>query len=154
MLVALVVSSRRVRTRAPTHAPSACALLDTQEQCQEVRAVCKWYVMEPCNHLHKPVTCKRYEYGCRGWRDFCEFTQGDALDRQSQCNYRGFPCMWNGSTCVRTTRRPSPQYPPPAGCYDLCLPKVNNGVCDDGGEGSQTSWCLLGTDCRDCGERH
>jgi hypothetical protein len=37
-------------------------------------------------------------------------------------------------------------------CYDSC-PFALNGVCEDGGFGSQTSACAKGTDCSDCGER-
>jgi hypothetical protein len=37
-------------------------------------------------------------------------------------------------------------------CEDTCA-FANDGVCDDGGSGSQFSVCELGTDCADCGER-
>ena len=36
---------------------------------------------------------------------------------------------------------------------DVTTHYTSNGVCDDGGPGSETSWCPLGTDCADCGPR-
>ena len=49
-----------------------------------------------------------------------------------------------------------PQLPPssplPPICSDGCA-KASNGRCDDGGEGSETSKCLYGDDCSDCGAR-
>lgn len=51
---------------------------------------------------------------------------------------------------------PSPPLPPssslPPICSDGCA-KASNGRCDDGGEGSETSRCLYGDDCSDCGAR-
>nr|XP_006820193.1 PREDICTED: uncharacterized protein LOC102809495 [Saccoglossus kowalevskii] len=37
-------------------------------------------------------------------------------------------------------------------CTDTCY-LSNDGICDDGGEGSQYSYCAYGTDCADCGIR-
>ena len=37
------------------------------------------------------------------------------------------------------------------GCLDTCVGKVNDGVCDDGGDNAQYTSCPLGTDCTDCG---
>ena len=37
-------------------------------------------------------------------------------------------------------------------CRDTCY-RSNNGICDDGGLGSDYSRCSLGTDCTDCGAR-
>ena len=37
--------------------------------------------------------------------------------------------------------------------YDAPIDKVSNGLCEDGGSGSQTAFCKLGTDCADCGSR-
>ena len=38
-------------------------------------------------------------------------------------------------------------------CIDTCMTK-NDGVCDDGGPGSEHAICELGTDCTDCGIRY
>lgn len=38
-------------------------------------------------------------------------------------------------------------------CEDDCNPFNNDGECDDGGEGSISDLCRIGTDCSDCGER-
>ena len=43
-------------------------------------------------------------------------------------------------------------------CEDTCIDSwgfsnwmsANNGLCQDGGPGSESSWCDLGTDCTDC----
>ena len=57
-----------------------------------------------------------------------------------------------------TPSPPAPQPPPefPGGgmftCLDTCVTS-SNGVCNDGGVGSESSWCPLGTDCQDCGGR-
>lgn len=49
---------------------------------------------------------------------------------------------------------PSPPAPPPGSCSDACgASHTANGVCEDGGVGSATSPCALGTDCSDCGVR-
>lgn len=37
-------------------------------------------------------------------------------------------------------------------CYDACAYR-NDGICDDGGPGSEHADCLLGSDCSDCGVR-
>lgn len=42
--------------------------------------------------------------------------------------------------------------PAPNGCDDSCL-DAKDQFCDDGGPGSLTSTCPLGTDCSDCGPR-
>eukprot|EP00966_Prymnesium_polylepis_P254878 5888834-Prymnesium_polylepis.1 len=39
-----------------------------------------------------------------------------------------------------------------AGCEDSCH-SPTDGVCDDGGDGSQYDVCLLGSDCTACGVR-
>lgn len=39
-----------------------------------------------------------------------------------------------------------------AGCTDTCQDAADH-FCDDGGEGSETNICGLGTDCTDCGPR-
>ena len=51
--------------------------------------------------------------------------------------------------------KPPPSSPPPLTCYNSCSHPgwVSDGVCDDGGEGSEFSLCPLGTDCSDCGSR-
>jgi hypothetical protein len=43
--------------------------------------------------------------------------------------------------------------PSPTGCDDTCTGNTNDGFCDDGGPGSDTDFCGLGTDCSDCGAR-
>jgi len=49
---------------------------------------------------------------------------------------------------------PSPSPPPPGAscCSDSCY-HASDGDCDDGGSGAETSLCLLGQDCADCGVR-
>ena len=42
--------------------------------------------------------------------------------------------------------------PPPVNCNDDCS-YSGDGLCDDGGDGSQTSKCGHGSDCSDCGAR-
>ena len=46
---------------------------------------------------------------------------------------------------------PSPQ--PPGLCAQTCYHPAGDGVCDDGGPGSEHNACALGTDCADCGVR-
>lgn len=53
-----------------------------------------------------------------------------------------------------------PTMPPePTTCANTCIDMYGvalgeNGVCDDGGDGSEFAWCTeAGTDCTDCGER-
>ena len=50
---------------------------------------------------------------------------------------------------------PSPFAPPAFFCEDSCAINsfLYNGMCDDGGVGSEYSICSLGTDCTDCGPR-
>lgn len=58
------------------------------------------------------------------------------------------PAPWNGP--------PSPSPPPPASCtcLDTCTSSwTSDGICDDGGPGSQYGGCAFGTDCSDCGAR-
>jgi hypothetical protein len=52
--------------------------------------------------------------------------------------------LWSDPACRDTEDRP--------GCTDTC-PYAYDGVCDDGGPGSQYAVCELGTDCTDCGPR-
>ena len=40
----------------------------------------------------------------------------------------------------------------PTTCHDVC-PYANDGQCDDGGVGSASAGCQLGSDCGDCGAR-
>lgn len=37
-------------------------------------------------------------------------------------------------------------------CYNVCAYQLN-GFCDDGGPSAQYTYCALGTDCADCGQR-
>ena len=46
----------------------------------------------------------------------------------------------------------APPATPPTRCGDACL-FVVDGTCDDGGPGSESSICLYGEDCADCGPR-
>ena len=48
-------------------------------------------------------------------------------------------------------KEPKPP-PSPTGCDDTCVSASDN-ECDDGGQGSITDGCGLGTDCSDCGRR-
>ena len=49
---------------------------------------------------------------------------------------------------------PLPPYSPNSLlCDDSCPIWTKDGYCDDGGEGSVTAWCDIGTDCLDCGPR-
>ncbi len=54
---------------------------------------------------------------------------------------------------------PRPDVPQAGLCTDTCGPAdepggwANDGECDDGGEGSANSACMLGSDCGDCGSR-
>jgi hypothetical protein len=52
---------------------------------------------------------------------------------------------------------PSPPPPPlpPQTCHDRCTQTAwaSDGVCDDGGPGSEYALCTYGTDCTDCGTR-
>jgi len=56
--------------------------------------------------------------------------------------------------CTRFSALPpaAPSSSLPPICSDGCA-KASNGRCDDGGEGSETSRCLYGDDCSDCGAR-
>eukprot|EP00966_Prymnesium_polylepis_P116901 2701366-Prymnesium_polylepis.1 len=47
---------------------------------------------------------------------------------------------------------PLPPSPPPVCCQDTCH-YPNDGICDDGGDGSFYDDCALGTDCGGCGNR-
>jgi hypothetical protein len=38
-------------------------------------------------------------------------------------------------------------------CHNGCFQFAYDGVCDDGGVNSSTFWCVLGSDCCDCGPR-
>ena len=50
----------------------------------------------------------------------------------------------------------SPSPPPPLTCTDSCVNVdwTNDGICDDGGPGSEFNLCASTTDCTDCGGRH
>lgn len=39
-------------------------------------------------------------------------------------------------------------------CSNTCPERANDDDCDDGGPGSEHSYCELGTDCADCGHRY
>ncbi|KAH9256856.1 hypothetical protein BASA81_004969 [Batrachochytrium salamandrivorans] len=143
-------------TKQPTSVlgESQCSKIKYLDQCSQRGNECEWYAMQTCNYNNKPVTCQTYEYGCQERRQFCEFTKGSQLDRQMQCNSKGFPCQWDNTqmTCGLSTRAPSP--PPFVRSYcDNTCSKANNNKCNDGGSGSVNSACTFGTDCDDCGPR-
>jgi hypothetical protein len=62
---------------------------------------------------------------------------------ESEC-----PALLDGDT---SSGGPSGE-PPASGCENTC-PFRNDGECDDGGAGMITNFCILGTDCDDCGPR-
>ena len=63
------------------------------------------------------------------------------------CDF-GTDCDDCGNRCSNEPLAPPS---PPVCCNDWCiLPR--NGICDDGGPGSQYSICAVGTDCADCGK--
>ena len=41
---------------------------------------------------------------------------------------------------------------PPLTCTNNCVGFASDGFCDDGGPGSISAKCALGTDCHDCGD--
>lgn len=56
-------------------------------------------------------------------------------------------------TCSFELQPSTPPAPPVTSmCTDTCF-WPNNGLCDDGGPGSASARCALGTDCTDCGTR-
>ncbi len=92
--------------------------------------------------------------------DFCEqsascWETGVDCSSVAQCTVGNFYACYPGSAvdcslvssgfyCVDQT----------AVCSDSCPASVDSpGVCDDGGTGSTTAACRLGTDCDDCGSR-
>ncbi len=102
-----------------------------------------------------PINCRTHYYGCQSYGDFCAFNLGDNYERLFQCNNKGFPCKFNRKTkeCSMSTKRPTNKYVEKETCFNSCIPWMKNGVCDDGGKGSQTNLCMYGTDCEDCGKR-
>lgn len=125
---------------------TGCTSRLTSSLCK-ADSTCEWASTNPCNYLVFPPQCSRYEYGCQAKATFCEFTQGTALDRQMQCNAKGFPCRWAKTACLLASRAPTPPPVPHFECSNTCIPFNRNGVCDD------SSFCFPGTDCADCGPR-
>merc|ERR1719456_1408838 len=59
------------------------------------------------------------------------------------------------TSCNFPPSPPSPPPPPPSppgACTESCN-YSRDGDCDDGGEGAEFTYCQLGTDCYDCGNR-
>jgi hypothetical protein len=54
--------------------------------------------------------------------------------------------------CPELFDAPDDSQPAPNGCSETCRAS-DDLFCDDGGPGSDTSLCALGTDCLDCGRR-
>lgn len=78
---------------------------------------------------------------------------GDCRDFAGCTPQRSF--RWDDGTChdEAEPQEPDPQDPDPDElCADTCQ-WANDGVCDDGGEGAESTACELGTDCLDCGSR-
>ena len=59
----------------------------------------------------------------------------------------------NGAISASQAATARLQPPPLSLCTDTCGVRASDGVCDDGGPGSESSSCALGTDCTDCGYR-
>ena len=99
-----------------------------------------------CNLGHT-YNCRTGSYGsttCRN--DFCGSYNGWTVAEFE---------VWVG---VSASALPPPPPPRPAqlaqgiSCTDTCA-RASDGVCDDGGPGSESWYCALGTDCTDCGYR-
>lgn len=132
-----------------------CSTIQTPSACSVSGLECEWYAPITTNYLVKPKRVVQFHYGCQSKAHFCAFTQGTVRERELQCNAKNFPCMWKATLgrCIVQTRAPSPPPAPHTQCSNACLSFANNGVCDDGGEASQSKLCFLGTDCADCGAR-
>ena len=82
-------------------------------------------------------------------------------DGNGPCPY-GTDCADCGPLPVQPS--PPPPLPPwnPSICHNNCEGSIlgaqqtyaSNGICEDGGYGSEFSLCDLGTDCKDCGRRN
>ena len=83
-----------------------------------------------------PSTGTWVEIGCGTWTRSLS-----SLPRYRQPYYRRVAYLFA-----------SPPPPPPGYCTDTCK-WSSDGLCDDGGPGSQYPWCAYGTDCTDCGVR-
>ena len=91
---------------------------------------------------------------------YCD--DGGMASTYSLCDY-GTDCTDCGVRCPPPpsppSPPPSPSQPPGCFCKDDCKSDwlrsswESNGVCDDGGPGSEYDWCDLGSDCSDCGQR-
>ena len=96
----------------------------------------------PSPPIQCPSTC--YSQTCDDWAA-SGYTCSVLADQ--------YGCDCSGCSCP-----PSPSPPPswPAGTPVLCAESCNyasDGICDDGGPGSQYVDCSQGTDCIDCGPR-
>lgn len=99
-----------------------------------------------------PMHPSEYYEGCT---DECAFAADGACDDGGTGSDSAFCSL--GTDCTdcgyRAGTGGTPDPPPGGGgCDDSCLFALD-GMCDDGGPGSITSLCLLGTDCFDCGPR-
>ena len=96
------------------------------------RAACMYYPAPPPPPPPSPLPPSPYPPGVNGLasRGLCAV--------HHQCNPNGD----NPEYCAALT----------VGCTETCR-HASDGVCDDGGSGSETSYCSLGSDCADCGAR-
>merc|ERR1719272_1954471 len=100
--------------------------------------------------------------------DVRQFNRTCAFFDEARC-HKGYdadqPCVWGGGSCQagggcplpppqppQPPAAPPPAPPPPGACLHTCA-SARDGLCDDGGPGSQYAICALGTDCVDCGYR-
>ena len=86
-----------------------------------------------------PSTGTWVEIGCGTWTRSLS-----SLPRYRQPYYRRVAYLFASP--------PPPPPPPPGYCTETCK-WSSDGLCDDGGPGSEYPWCAYGTDCTDCGVR-
>jgi hypothetical protein len=79
-------------------------------------------------------------------RDLCKAGwTTSSVDRLGEIVYSNWP-----QTCA-PTQAPTPPPTTHCVCEDSCTYFTKDGTCDDGGPGSRSKICALGTDCTDCG---
>ncbi|KAH9259428.1 hypothetical protein BASA81_002471 [Batrachochytrium salamandrivorans] len=132
--------------------PTTCSAARSSYSCS-AKPGCAWTSQKSCTYASGRYSCVTFQYGCQPLGSFCAFTQGSVYDQMFQCNQRAGPCKWSGSQCVTGTLRPTSPQRGRTVCVNTCIPFNRNRVCEDGGKGSKAMFCLLGTDCADCGPR-